>query len=148
MKKFIFILTILIGALGANAQLSTGDLNCKSNGTYVKTPIKTKDTVTTGTDTGYLAMENGSFTKGTIQVVAVRINGTCVVTGYLEHSNDNSRWFQASLADTINLKPAANAVVCKAFIVTSCLYKYTRIRFVSHDAGDVQLNAIYYYRKD
>lgn len=134
--------------LRANAQLSFGNLNFSSTRNYVSTPSKEKDTVTTGLDTAYAAMSNGTFTKGSIQIVAVRVNGTCVVTGILEHSNDNNRWFQVSTADTLNFKPAANAVVSKAFVTTSVLYKYTRVRFISHDAGDVQLNGYYYYRKD
>lgn len=147
MKK-VLILFALFAALTGSAQVGTATLKTRSTGVHVATNTKTLDTTTAAVDTSYFIVDATNMRSGSLQIVSKRISGTCVVTGYLELSNDNVNWWSKSVADTINLKPAANATKVGGFVITQNTAKYYRIRLISHSTASTQLSGYYAVRKD
>lgn len=147
MKK-VLILFALFAALTGSAQVGTTTLKTRSTGVHVASNTKTLDTCTNGTDTSYFIVDATNMKSGSLQITSKRISGTCVITGYLELSNDNVSWWQKSTADTINLKPAANATKVGGFVITQNCAKYYRIRLIGHNTAAVQLSGYYAVRKD
>jgi len=147
MKKLILIALIAL-SFSSFAQVGVNSLKTRSTGTYLASNTKTLDTCTNATDTSYFIVDATNMVSGSLSILSKRISGTCVVTGYLEISNDNVSWWQKSLGDTINLKPAANATRSAGFVITQNCAKYYRIRLIGHNTAAVQLSGYYAVRKD
>ena len=145
MKKLIFILSFL-AITGLSFGQSNGTVYTFAAGNYTTTATKVLDTCTNVTDTSYFVINASDWGSGSIQITSLRISGTCVVTGYLQHSNNNADWFQTSVGDTINLKPAANAKKVAGFPLTTNTSPYHRVLLVGHATGAVKLSS-YYFRK-
>lgn len=161
MKKLIFILTVL--ALG---NLSFGQvvppptkLTTSSTGVYAKNYTKTIDTVTNATDTSYFFFSGADMENGSVELLARRVSGTCVLTAYLEVSsggNTKYGYWQKALSDTINLKPAANAVKAGGLIITAASnttlsqsnVAYYRFRIIGHATGACQVSGYVYSKRD
>lgn len=137
MKKIILIALFGIGlAFNGMAQVSTLKA---TTGAYSSSSTKTLDTCTNMVDTVYFVYNGTELKNGSLDLVAKRISGTCVISAFLECSNNGTNWYQKSTADTINLKPAANAVKQGGLAITQSNFKYYRWRIVGHAAGVVQV---------
>lgn len=148
MKKILLALTLITFGTSAFAQVPKPAVS-QGKLTTTLTNSKTLDTCTNATDTVVFVLSGAELTHGSIQVVASRISGTAVITGYFEQSNDGVVWSQKALADTVNLKPAANANNKNGtFQITQNNYNYYRVRFIGHNTAAVQIRAVYCRKKD
>lgn len=136
--KLLILCLLFVGT--ANAQ-TVIPMTCTVNGT------KTLDTTTAAVDTSYFYATAPDMNNGSIQIVANRISGTCVVTANLEVSNNGTNWYKRAASDTAALLPAANSVKTITFTISSGDYLYYRVRLTSHSTASTQLRGFLYRRK-
>ena len=147
MKKIILIALFGIG-LAFNG-LAQGITTLKATtGAYSSSSTKTLDTCTNMVDTVYFVYNATDLKNGSLELISKRISGTCVVTAYLECSNNGTFWWSKSAADTINLKPAASATKAGGLVITQNNVKYYRYRIIGHAAGVIQLSGNGCLRRD
>jgi len=142
MKKFILMILMITGFAGVSLAQTTNTLKTTLTGT------KTKDTCTNMVDTVYFVFNAANLKNGSLQVTADRISGSPVLTVFLEQSNNGTLWSQKSVADTINLKPLANAVKSGTFAITQNNYLYYRLRVIGHAAAAAQIRGWSCTRRD
>lgn len=161
MKKLIFILTLFaLGNLSYGQQFAKPvQLTTSSTGVYSSKYTKTIDTVTNATDTSYFVFSGVDMENGSVELLARRVSGTCVLTAYLEVSsggNTKYGYWQKAASDTINLKPAANAVKAGGLIITAASnttlsqsnVAYYRFRIIGHATGACQVSGYVYSVKE
>lgn len=146
MKKLLLLAIMAIG-LSAAVQAQTATLKT-TTGAYSSSSTKTLDTCTNMVDTVYFVYSAANMKNGSLELTAKRISGTCVVTAYLECSNNGTTWWQKSVGDTINLKPAANATKAGGIVITQNNVQYYRFRIIGHAAGVIQLSGYTLTRRD
>ena len=158
MKKIaLFIMTLVFFAGASFGQAST--LKTSSTGVYATSYTKTIDTVTNATDTSYFFFSGANMKNGSAELIARNVSGTCVLTAYLEVSsggNNKYGYWQKATGDTINLKPAANAVKAGGWIISATTSStisqsnvaYYRIRIVGHANGACQVSGYSYNKRD
>jgi len=156
MKKLIFILTLLAFGFVSNVQ-AQGTATIKTGypvtGVYSASSTKTVDSVSNGTDTSYFFFNAANLKNGSFVFRSTRVSGTCVITGFLEVSNDGTTWTTRPVSlqnsgDTINMKPAANATKSGAFVITQNNFAYYRFRFIGHDTGVARVTGMVCTRRD
>jgi len=157
MKKLIFIFTFL--ALGNLSFGQASSIKASTTGVYSASYTKNIDTVDNAADTSYFFFSGANMKNGSVEILARRISGTCVLTAYLEESaggNNKYGYWQKATSDTINLKPAANAVKAGGLIITASTnatisqsnVAYYRIRIVGHATGSCQVSGYVYNKRD
>lgn len=153
MKKIVFILSFMAFALGSQAQTATIKCGYPVTGSFSAANTKTVDSVSNATDTSYFFFSAANLKNGSFVFRSTRVSGTCVISGFLEVSNDGVTWATRPVSlqnsgDTINLKPAANATKTGSFAITQNNYQYYRFRFIGHDTGVARLSGYSCTRRD
>lgn len=146
MKKFIIAVLFAVG-FAANVSAQTATLKA-TTGAYSSSSTKTLDTCTNMVDTVYFVFSAANMKNGSLELTAKRISGTCVLTAYLECSNNGTTWWSKAAGDTINLKPAANATKVGGLTITQNNVQYYRFRIVGHAAGVAQVHGYSCTRRD
>lgn len=157
MKKIIFILTVMLLSTAAFSQATT--LKTSSTGVYSSSYTKTIDSVTNAADTSYFFFSGANMKNGSVELQTRLVSGTCNLTAYLEVSsggNGKYGYWQKSVGDTLNLKPAANAVKAGGWIITATgnttisqsNVAYYRIRIVGHATGVCAVSGYVYNKRD